>query len=228
MSVRRLLGTIFAGIGGLFFVAAVVFVVLEVRFERTALHSTGEVVALRRSSKGGRAPDVAFTAVDGREHVHRSNVYSTPSYEVGDVVPIAYDPTDPDSAIIDSFSGRWLLPTIFGGIGLVDLLVGGSLLWLRARRKREIAWLLREGTRVMARVVAVEEDPKVRVNGKRPWIIRCEATLPGEAGPRRFTSRRFWYDPTDRVAGKTLPVHYDPQDPGRSVVDTGEVPTRRG
>lgn len=227
MSIKRLLGTIFAGIGGLFFVIALVLVSLELQFERTARRSPGEVVALRRSNKGGQAPDVAFTAFDGRQIVHRSNVYSTPAYAIGEQVTILYDPSNPEEATIDTFTGRWLMALIFGIIGVVDLSVGSTFLWLRARRKREIAWLLRHGQRVMAKVVATEEDRKVRVNRKHPWIIRCEATLPGAPGPRRFTSRRFWYDPEEVVRGRELPVYYDPQDPDRSVVDTGELPTRR-
>lgn len=227
MGLKKLLGSVFAGVGALFFTASVVLAVLSSRFHARAEHTTGEVVGLRESNEGGLlAPDVAFTTPDGRRRVHRSNNYSQPSYQIGDRVTIAYDPAEPDSAALDTWTARWLLPTIFGAIGLVDLSVGTTLLLLRRRRKQEIARLLREGPRIDARVVAVEQDTKVRVNHKHPWVIRCEGTLPGEPAPRVFTSRHFWYDPSSRVAGRSLPVHYDPRDPARHVVDTRDLPTR--
>lgn len=226
MSIKKLLGSLFAGMGALFVVIAAAVGFDGARFYAAAERTTGEVVALRRSSKGGGAPDVAFTTRDGQPRVYRSTFYSTPSYRIGDRVPIAYDPADPERVGLDTFSERWLLPAIFGGLGTVELIVGVTLLQLRRRRKLEIERLLRDGPRIDAKVVGVEQDRKVRINKKHPWFIRCEATLPGESDARSFTSRRFMYDPSDRVAGRTLPVHYDPKDPARHVVDTGDLPTR--
>jgi hypothetical protein len=223
----RLLWSIFAGLGGLFVVAALVIAVISAGFFADAEHTTGRVVALRHSNKGGAAPVVAYTAADGRERIYQSSTYSTPSYQVGDIVDIAYDPADLDSAAIDSWTSRWLLPTIFGGLGSVHFSVGMFGLLTILRRKNEIDRLLRHGQRVDADVLRAEQDTRISVNRRHPFVLRLQAILPGESAPRIFTSRRFWYDPTPHLPRRTLPVFYDPRDPARHVVDTGTLPPRR-
>lgn len=231
MSPKKLLGTIFTGMGAIFLTVAAVFLVRDLRFDRTAVTTTGEVVALRSggssSSRSGKAPDIAFTTFDGQQRVHRSNVFSTPSYQIGEKLPIAYDPADPDNAAIDTFFDRKLFPILFGAIGLVEFSVGMTFLTLRRRRKQEIERLFREGQRLDARVVQIEQNTRIRVNRKHPWLIRLEATLPGESAPRTFTSRNLWFDPTPVAHGRELPVYYDPRDPARHVVDTRNLPLRR-
>jgi hypothetical protein len=223
----RLLWSIFAGLGGLFVAAALAVAVISAGFFADAAHATGRVVALRQSNDGGAAPVVAYTAADGRERIYQSSTYSTPSYQVGDIVDIAYDPAEPDSAAIDSWTSRWLMPTIFGGVGSVHFSLGMFGLLTILRRKNEVEHLLRHGQRVDGDVLHVEQDTRVTVNRRHPYILRVQASLPGEPAPRIFTSRRFWYDPTPHLPRRTLPVFYDPRDPARHVVDTGPLPPRR-
>jgi hypothetical protein len=129
----------------------------------------------------------------------------------------------PEDAVIASPTNRWLLPGIFAGIGFVHLCIGSFALVRRARRKREIAWLLRAGQRLDAPVTTITQDTSIRVNRRSPWVIRCEATLPGESTARTFVSRRFWFDAGPHLRGPTLPVCYDPREPSRHVVDTGDL-----
>ncbi|MDC0722008.1 DUF3592 domain-containing protein [Nannocystis bainbridge] len=219
----KLVWSLIAGLGGLFFAVGLTLLIVNQRFYGSARRTDGEVVHLRFSNKGSAAPDVAYTDHLGREHLHSSNVYSKPAYRVGEPVTIAFDPDDPGDAAIDSLTQRWLLPGIFGCIGLVHLGIGSTFLLLRSRRKREIARLLREGQRVDAPIVEIAHNTSIRVNRRSPWVIRCEVTLPGEATARRFVSRRFWNDPRPHLRGRSLPVCYDPRDPSRHVVDTGDL-----
>lgn len=219
----KLLWSIFAGLGGLFVAVGLVLLAIDLRFFASARRTEGEVVDVRWNSKGSGAPDVAYADDLGRSHVFRSNTWSRPSYQIGDRVVIAYQPDDPDNSTIDSPVHRYLLPGIFSGIGTVHLCLGLFGLWRRARRKREIAWLLREGQRVDAVVATVTQDTRISVNRRHPWVIHCEATLPGESAPRTFVSRRFWYEPRHHLRNSTLPVCYDPRDPTRNVVDTGDL-----
>lgn len=223
----RLLWSIFAGLGGLFVAAALAVAIVSAGFFADAAHTDGRVVALRFDNKGAAAPIVAYTAADGRERLYQSSTYSTRAYEVGDAVDIAYDPADPDSAAIDSWTSRWLLPTIFGGLGSVHFSVGILGMLTILRRKHEVEHLLRHGQRVDADVLRSEQDTRISVNHRHPFILRVQATVPGESAPRIFTSRRFWYDPTPHLPRRTLPVFYDPRDPARHVVDTGPLPPRR-
>jgi hypothetical protein len=221
----KFLWSIFAGVGGLFLAAALVLLALDLRFFADARRTEGVVVSLRCGKKGSCAPDIAYSDHAGRRHTLHSNRYARPSYQVGDRLPLAYDPDEPDDAAVDRPLDRHLLPALFGGIGGIQFTIGLLGLLRRARRKREIAWLLRAGERVEATVVTITHDTSIRVNRRHPWVIHCEARLPGEATPRKFISRRFWDDPTPHV-GRTLVVRYDPRDPGRHVVDTGELQAR--
>lgn len=223
----KLAGSIFAGLGGLFLAVGLVLLAIDLNFFAGARRTAGEVVAIRPSHDGRTgAPDVAYTDDIGRAHVFHSTTYSRPAYQVGDRLTIAFPPQAPADAAIDSPLDRWLLPGIFGGIGGVELVVGLVLLVRRARRKRQIAHLLRQGQRIDATLLMAAHDTRVRVNRQHPWVLHCRATLPGESTPRTFISRRFWYDPTGDL-GPTVPVCYDPRDPSRHVVDTGDLPPRR-
>jgi hypothetical protein len=133
----KLVWSLIAGLGGLFFAVGLVLLAVDLRFFADAHRTEGEVIDLRFNSKGSGAPDVAYADHLGRDHVHRSNIFSRPSYRIGDRVTIAYDPDEPDDAAIDSPTNRWLLPGIFGGIGFVHLGIG-----------------LREGQRVSAKRIA--------------------------------------------------------------------------
>lgn len=223
----KLVWSLIAGLGGLFFAVGIVLFAVDLHFFADARRVEGEVIDLRVNSKGSAAPDVAYADHLGRDHVYRSNIYSRPSYGLGDRVTIAFDPDEPEDATIDSPTNRWLLPGIFGGIGFVHLTIGSLALLRRARRKREIARLLREGQRVDATVTTITQDTSIRVNRRSPWVIHCQAALPGESSTRTFVSRRFWYDPGPHLRRPTLSVCYDPRAPERHVVDTGDLDPRR-
>jgi hypothetical protein len=47
---------------------------------------------------------------------------------IGDVVAVRYDPSDPGTAVLDSFSDRWLLSIITGVLGVLAL-GGWGVLW---------------------------------------------------------------------------------------------------
>jgi len=45
----------------------------------------------------------------------------------GQHLPVAYDPADPGDAAVDGFAGRWFLPSLFGIIFGVFLVIGLAL-----------------------------------------------------------------------------------------------------
>lgn len=216
----------FAIAGGIFLAGGLLVAALTIRFVASAERTSGRVVSLRYDDEGLSSPDVAYSARDGRERVHRSRTASSWSYAVGEEVSVLYDPRDPDAAEIDRWTSLWLLPGIFTGLGGTIFAVG--LVGLRRRRERKalVARLLRSGRRVTAEITAVVRDETLEVNGEHPWVIRCIATLPGEASPRNFTSRRFWYDPSPHFPARTVSVCYDPLRPEDFVVDTGDLPPK--
>lgn len=69
------------------------------------------------------APVVRYTWNE-KERTYHSNMYSyPPAYEVDEQVELYVNREDPDNVYINSFSDRWLVVTILGGIGSVFLII---------------------------------------------------------------------------------------------------------
>ena len=78
---------------------------------------TGEVVRLEESnsSEGGccvYSPVIEFQANGQTYSFEGDNASYPPAYEVGEEVSVLYDPADPDTAQINKWSERWLMPII--------------------------------------------------------------------------------------------------------------------
>ncbi|MFF5970058.1 DUF3592 domain-containing protein [Streptomyces sp. NPDC012769] len=110
--------------------------------------ASGTVVALEwegghtggsRKSRSGNEPVahavVEFTPTGGAPTRFREFTGSNPpAYEVGERVDVRYRADSPEDARIEGFATLWLLPVIFGGIGLVIVGVGtGIALFGRGR-----------------------------------------------------------------------------------------------
>jgi len=136
--------------GSLFLIVGLILTGVSVSFLSDAKHARGTVVALewREDHTGGsrrkRAHDdpvaypvVAFTSADGVRRTFRSSFGSNPpSYEKGEHVEVLYDADSPGDARIKGFASLWLLPLIFGGIGLVIAGVGATVALVTRRRSR--------------------------------------------------------------------------------------------
>ena len=87
------------------------------RLEQTGERTTGRVARLEEGSDsdGGccvYSPVVEFT-VNGQAHSFEGDTASyPPAYQVGEEVRVLYDPASPDTAQIDKWSERWLMPLI--------------------------------------------------------------------------------------------------------------------
>jgi hypothetical protein len=86
---------------------------LETNGERT----TGVVVRLDEQSdaEGGcctYVPIIEFQADEKTYSFDGNTASDPPQYQVNEEVPVLYDPSDPNTAQIDKFSDRWLMPII--------------------------------------------------------------------------------------------------------------------
>ncbi|MFI8962166.1 DUF3592 domain-containing protein [Streptomyces sp. NPDC053493] len=133
-------GALFSGIG-------LVLAGVSVSYLTDGERAPGTVVALEWEEHGGGSrkgrtgdepvahPVVAFTPAGGSPTRFREFTGSNPpAYEVGERVEVLYRPDSPEDARIDGFAALWLLPLIFGGIGLVIVGVGTGIALVARRR----------------------------------------------------------------------------------------------
>ncbi|MGX1475661.1 UNVERIFIED_CONTAM: hypothetical protein RKD50_004469 [Streptomyces canus] len=135
--------------GSLFLVIGLVLAGVSVSFLTDAEKARGTVVALewrndsvgtssrrvRSNDKPAAYPVVEFTSTDGAPRTFRSTTGSNPpSYEEGDRVEVLYRADSPDDAEINGFASLWLLPLVFGGIGLLFTGIGTAVAVVGRRR----------------------------------------------------------------------------------------------
>lgn len=134
--------------GSLFLVVGLILAGVSVSFLADAERTQGTVVALEwrndhdgasRKKRGNDEPAaypvVEFASADGTPRTFRSSTGSNPpSYEEGERVEVLYRADSPEDARINGFASLWLLPLIFGGIGLVIAGIGTGFAMARRRR----------------------------------------------------------------------------------------------
>jgi hypothetical protein len=87
------------------------------KLQNEGIATTGTVVRLEEgnSSEGGccvYSPVIEFNANGQTHSFEGDNASDPPAYEVGEVVNVIYDPSDPDTAQVNKWSERWLFPII--------------------------------------------------------------------------------------------------------------------
>lgn len=104
----------------------------------------GTVVRLEESSSSDDgccvySPVVEFD-VDGQTYSFEGNNASDPpDYKVGEVVDVRYDPSDPNTAQIDSYFERWAFPVCIIPAMIITALVLNFFMF-RAFRRNEAVW----------------------------------------------------------------------------------------
>jgi hypothetical protein len=135
--------------GAVFLVIGLILAGMSVSLLANAERARGTVVALewrdddnngvsrkaRVNDKPAAYPVVEFTSADGTPRTFRSSTGSNPpSYEKGERVEVLYRADSPEDAQINGFASLWLLPLVFGGIGLVIAGIGTGVAMVRRRR----------------------------------------------------------------------------------------------
>lgn len=110
------------------------------QFNAMAIRAPGKIVELGRQQSGEHVsyyPVFSFTDKAGAAHVVHSRIGSThPGYEVGDAVEVLYPPDDPEHTKLNTFFTVWTWPAVFGGLGLILIIVSilllqGAAAWAR-------------------------------------------------------------------------------------------------
>ncbi|MDV9171659.1 DUF3592 domain-containing protein [Streptomyces sp. W16] len=132
--------------GSLFLAVGLILAGVSVSFLTGADRAPGTVVSLdwraghstgtSRTNSGPMAyPVVEFTPAHGTPRTFRGSTGSNPpSYGTGDRVEVLYHANSPEDARINGFASLWLLPLIFGGIGLAAVVIATVVARLTRRR----------------------------------------------------------------------------------------------
>ncbi|MGY0488542.1 DUF3592 domain-containing protein [Streptomyces sp. WG-D5] len=134
--------------GGIFLIVGLILAWSSISLLRDAERASGRVVAVewrdddigssrrsRQRDEPAAYPVVEFTGADGTPHTFRGSTGSNPpAYEEGERVEVLYRADEPGDARIDGFLSLWLLPIIFGGIGLLAAAVGAGIAVFGRRR----------------------------------------------------------------------------------------------
>ena len=113
--------------------------------------------------------------------------------------------------------------------GIIFFVLGLAFLAAVSRRRRDRAWLAENGRVIEADIVGVQYDTRVRVNGRCPLVLQCQAVNPADGKVYVFESDSLWFDPTPFLDGQTtIPVLVDPDDYHRYQMLTAGILPEKG
>lgn len=118
LGVARLISGIFAFIGIIFLGISLIVYENNSDFVDKAVKVKGVVI-----NYPGR-PLFEYEYQDQKYNYQTTASSNPPSYSIGEEVEIFINPAHPQEALVDNFSERWLLTTIFGCMGLLFFSIG--------------------------------------------------------------------------------------------------------
>jgi hypothetical protein len=129
----NIVGGIFSTIGLILIVLAAWFGYRSYSFLEIAVPVPGivkEFKETREYDKEDRSEYTLFWPIvnyhfESKDYTWQSNVgSSSPSYEIGDQIPLLIDPAKPGQPEENSFFSNWFLPLLLGSVGLIFAGVG--------------------------------------------------------------------------------------------------------
>lgn len=234
-NVFTLIGGIFAGVGSLLLIASAVMLYRDNSFATNAEVANGRVLTLERNVSrerrdGQSRTSITYTAIveytdqSGQRHEMAETIRTNPPrLSTGQEVQVLYDPANPAHAVVDDFWGRKGIVVIFGFLGAIFTVLGGTFLLVDYRRKRRRAHVLTVGQPVEASFLEVVPDTRQSSNGQHPYRVIAQGPHPRTGKLRRYESDPIWVDPTAQLQGRPLRVLVDPQDPDKYHIDLSDI-----
>ncbi|MEQ8925610.1 MAG: DUF3592 domain-containing protein [Fulvivirga sp.] len=112
------IGGIFAVIGLIMLGFAIVDASTDYKLAGNGIELNGKVIS------NPAQPVFEYKVNESIYHYYSITSSSPPSYYVGEVVTLYVDPENPTRVLVNTFTDRWLLEAILGGMGLIFTLVG--------------------------------------------------------------------------------------------------------
>lgn len=117
----------------------------------------------------------------------------------------------------------------FAAVGILFFFIGVGMLASLSRTRRLRRWLDDNGRIIQADILGVQFDTRVRVNGRCPLVLQCQARNPADGKVYVFDSDSLWFDPTPYLDGRTtMPVLVDPDNYHRYQVLTDGILPEKG
>jgi len=162
---------------------------------------------------------VQFTIPTGETYTGQEKNSSNPTSDVGDKVEVYYRNDRPESIIVNSFTDVYLFPLVFGGIGMLVIVIGIVIMSRFIHNKKLLARLKSEGLPVTATVKKIDVDTHYRMNGSSPYVIYAEGKDPITSETRTFKSERLWIPNIPDKVKDTVQIYVDRTDSTKYVFD---------
>lgn len=125
---------------------------------------------------------------------------------------------DKIAASPNSHGDVYIIPWVFGFVGIVFLLAFAVMVFIMANRKTARRRLIEDGRFVNAAVAEVNRNLFVRINNRHPYFVVCEYEDPFTGEKRSFRSDDIMEDPS-YLLGRQLRVFIDRENPKRYFVE---------
>lgn len=198
-------------------VAAVWFVQIQ-QFLSTAIKTTGHIRAIVAEIDGEGdptyTPEIEFQDQHGKLYRLRTIVSGNEGdHQVGESVPVVYDPRDASKASVDSLVELYLGVFIVSLVSLLMLFAGSVIWWLFNKEEKRKLDLLNNGQRISAIIVEIIHMTSIKRRGQSPWMVSATWTNPLDNKKYDFTSELVWSDPKQYLGSGTINAYIDPNDP---------------
>lgn len=111
---------------------------------------------------------------------------------------------------------------VFGGVGLLFLILGILFLVLEVRKRARCNELLNAGNYVMAEIMEISINYNVRVNDRYPYIVRCQYQDPN-GNVHIFKSRNLYFNPETILKDRMVRVYVNGENYKYYYMDIDEV-----
>jgi len=196
----------------------------RLRLEHSGVTATGHVVRLQgRPGRHGTSyyPVVQFMTEDNGEITFTGSAGSRPpAFQVNEEVAVLYDPDNPQTAYIKTFTQFWAAPLVPFLAGLLIAAVPGGKLMVDARRRSRARWLKENGRHISTQFQSVECVTNIRVGRRNPYRIVSRWQDPATGQHYVFQSFNLWQDPTLLIGNRAIDVYIESGNPDNYWVDT--------
>jgi len=217
----------------IFTIMGIIFLVVGIFFSYQTLiaskdnkvETTGKITQIipYRTTSRDRGYDVYVSyVVEGQEYESRLNAYSSSFYE-GKEIEIYYNKNNPHEIGSSSLD---LLVLMFPAMGLLFAMIGGTGLFVKINKKRNMRKLKETGDIIHAKYVETIRNTAYAVNGMHPYNIVCEWNNPSDGKKYLFKSENIWANPEKIIEERnieTFPVYINPENMKKYAIDIDSI-----